>query len=96
MPVPCCPIIKHPPIAAFDDPAAAADQPQIRQRQHDQQPRQPLPILEPGLIEVQAPALPVAKYRFNGIVASDKFCMSRMLTLDLTWRRGPSPAHPVR
>src|SRR6266545_5018598 len=33
---------------------------------------------------------------FNGIVASDKFCMSRMLTLDLTWRRGPSPAHPVR
>ena len=55
MPVPCCPIIKQPPIAAFDDPAAAADQPQIRQRQHDQQPRQPLPILEPGLIEVKAP-----------------------------------------
>ncbi len=24
----------------------------------------------------------------NGIVASDKFCMTRMRTLDLSWRRG--------
>jgi hypothetical protein len=27
----------------------------------------------------------------NGIVTSDKFCMSRGVTLQLSWRRGPAP-----
>jgi len=36
--------------------------------------------------------LPDFKQQFNGIVASDKFCMTRMRTLDLSWRRGVPPA----
>src|SRR3712207_35435 len=33
-----------------------------------------------------------ADLRFiNGMVTSDKFCMSRGVTLQLSWRRGPAP-----
>ena len=36
-------------------------------------------------------ALPILIKGFNGMVTSDKFCMSRGVTLQLSWRRGPAP-----
>ena len=46
------------------------------------------------LVLVEAQQLfTVGEQHLNGIVASDKFCMTRMHTLDLTWRRGPRPTN---
>src|SRR5439155_10393367 len=65
MPCPCRSIINQALIAALDDPAPQADQPEIGNRQRQQQPRHPLPIRDATPREVKAPALPVPERRFN-------------------------------
>jgi len=59
------------------------------QKEREQQAIQPSPIGEETGLQIPATALAILEGRFNGTITNDKFCLSRMGRLQLTWWRLP-------
>jgi hypothetical protein len=75
--------------ARFDGLHTKADQPHIEQTPRQGQARQALEMPQMGGFGIDAMAFQVAKHFFNGLITNDKFCMSRVVQLKLTWSRRP-------
>ena len=61
---------------------------QIGKGDRENEPLEPFREPNPGFAEMKAAAFDIREEGFNGTITNDKFCLSRIAELQLSWRRG--------